>query len=207
MRLRSLLSLALLCAFALPVLAQAPATPPMRIRGEIMKVDGDMVTVHTRNGDMVTVKLSDKVAVAGVKKIEFSEITKDKFVGIASKPQPDGSLKALEVLVFPEAARGSNEGHYAWDLTPDSMMTNANISASVEGKNGRELTLTLKDKDGKVSNVKIMVPEGVPVVTFAPGDKAMIVKGAKVLVVGIKQADGSIMSPRVLVGMGITPPM
>ena len=196
------LSLALLIVLALPVLAQQPAAPPLRIRGEITKVDGNMATVKTHGGDLVQVKLAEKVSVTGVKKAEFSEIVEGKFVGIASRPQADGSLLALEVLVFPEAARGSNEGHYPWDLAPDSMMTNANISASVSAKNGRELTLTPKGQ-----NVKIHVPEDVPVVTFAPGDRALLVPGAKVLVVASKQADGSLLSPRVLVGIGITPPM
>jgi hypothetical protein len=199
---RIFLGLALAAVLALPALAQQPAAPPLRIRGEITKVEGAMVTVHTRSGDWVTVKLADNVAITGVKKAEFSEVAAGKFVGIASRPQPDGSLKALEVLVFPEAARGSNEGHYPWDLAPDSMMTNANISAAVESKNGRELTLTPKG-----SNVKIIVPEGVPVVTFAPADKSKIAVGAHVVVVGNKQADGSIVAPRVLVGLDVVPPM
>jgi hypothetical protein len=193
--------LALAIGFAAPVSAQ---TPPMRIRGEIAKVEGDMVTIHTRTGEMVTVKTTEKTAVTGVKKIEFSEVTKDKFVGIASHPEADGKLRALEVLVFPEAARGANEGHYPWDLEPNSMMTNANISAAVSGANGRELTLTPKGHDP----VTIYVPEGVPVVTFGPAEKSEIKPGAKVMVIGIKQEDGSIMSPRILVGQGgIKPPM
>jgi hypothetical protein len=199
---RPVLSLALLCLLVAPVLAQQPAAPPLRIRGEITKVEGDLVTVKTHSGDMVTVKLAEKVAVTGVKKADFSEVAQGKYVGIASRPQPDGTLVALEVLVFPESARGSNEGHYPWDLAPDSMMTNANVAASVESMNGRELTLTPKG-----GSVKVLVFPNVPVVTFVPGERAMVKSGAHVMVVGIKQSDGSIMSPRVLVGVDIVPPM
>lgn len=199
---RPVLGLALLCLFAAPALAQQTPAPPQRIRGDITKVEGDMVTVKTHSGDLVTVKLAEKVAVTGVKKADFSEVTQGKFVGIASRPGPGGTLVALEVLVFPESARGSNEGHYPWDLAPDSMMTNANIAASVDSTNGRELTLTPKG-----GSVKIDVPQNVPVVTFAPGDRAMLVAGAHVLVIAVKGADGSLTAPRVLVGIGIVPPM
>jgi len=199
---RPVLSLALLCLLALPALAQQPAAPPQRIRGDIAKVEGYMVTVKTRGGDMVTVKLAEKLAVAGVKKADFTDVAQGKFVGVASRPQPDGSLVALEVLIFPETSRGSNEGHYPWDLAPDSMMTNANVAATVESMNGRVLTLTPKGE-----SVKVVVPPNVPVVTFVAGERAMIVVGAHVLVVAVKGADGSLTSGRVLVGVDIVPPM
>lgn len=198
----ALLGLALAALLVLPVLAQQ-AAPPQRIRGEIAKVEGGMVTVKTHSGEMVSIMTTEKTAVAGVKKTDFSEVSTGKFVGIASQPQPDGSLKAIEVLVFPEAMRGRNEGHYPWDLAPKSMMTNANVSATVESKDGRELTLSPKGHDA----VKVTVPENVPVVTFGPADKSQIVPGAKVFVVAAKQADGSLNALFVAVGMGIMPPM
>jgi len=198
----ALLGLTFAALLVLPVLAQQ-ASPPQRIRGEIAKIEGDMVTVKTRTGEMVSVKTTEKTGVAGIKKTDFSEVSTGKFVGIASQPQPDGSLKAIEVLVFPEAMRGRNEGHYPWDLTQGSMMTNANVSAAVESKDGRELTLTPKGHDA----VKVTVPENVPIVTFGPADKSMIVPGAKVFVVAAKQPDGSLNALFVAVGMGIMPPM
>ncbi len=197
----SLLVLAVLTAAS--ALAQAPAAPPLRLRGEITKVEGDMITMQLRNGDMASVKLTDKTGVTGVKKSSMADVTQGKYVGIASMPQADGSFRALEVLIFPEAARGSNEGHYPWDLAPTSMMTNANISAEVTGNNGKELTLTPKGRDA----VKITVPPETPVVTFAPADRSKIAAGAKVLVIAVKGADGSLTSPRILVGLDVTPPM
>ena len=100
--------------------------------------------------------------------------------------------------------RGSNEGHYPWDLKPGSMMTNATIAdvASV-GQGGRRMTL--KYKDGEKS---IVVPEDVPIVTFEPGDKAMLVPGAHILLTATPQPDGSLTAARVAVGKnGLVPPM
>jgi hypothetical protein len=115
----------------------------------------------------------------------------------------DGSLDALEVLVFPEAARGTGEGHYPWDLKPDSMMTNATVATVAKTPDGQ--TLTLKYKDGTQT---IKVKPGTPIVTFVPGDKADAKVGAKVFLGATKAADGSLTAGRVLVGKdGTTPPM
>ncbi len=51
--------------------------------------------------------------------------------------------------------RGVGEGHRAWDLTPDSTMTNATVEAAVTDVAGRVLTLTYKD--GKQ---ELVVPPG-----------------------------------------------
>jgi outer membrane lipoprotein SlyB len=106
-------------------------------------------------------------------------------------------------LRFPEAARGSGEGHYAWDLMPESTMTNATITESVDKVDGR--TLTLKHKDGET---RIAVPSDVPIVTFAPGDRNLLVADAGVMVPAAKQPDGTFTASRILVGKdGVKPPM
>jgi hypothetical protein len=92
----------------------------------------------------------------------LADIKPGSFVGIAAMPQPDGTQRALEVLIFPEAMRGTGEGHYPWDLQPKSTMTNANVEQVVTGVDGQ--TLTVKYKDGEK---KIFVPPDVPIVTFA----------------------------------------
>jgi len=108
-------------------------------------------------------------------------------VGVTSMPQPDGSLRALEVHIFPEAMRGTGEGHYPWDLRPQSMMTNANVEqvgATVDGR-----MLTLKYKDGEK---KIFVPTDVPIVVYEVGDRTDLKPGAKVFIVAVKQPDGTL---------------
>src|SRR5258706_11132694 len=107
-------------------------------------------------------------------------------MGTASMKAPDGNLVAREVLVFPEAMRGTGEGHYPWDLQPESMMTNATVATLADNPKGREMSLTYKGESNKV-----VVPAGVPIVTFEPGDKAMLKPRAKVFVGTQKQAHGT----------------
>src|SRR5215475_13234126 len=69
----------------------AQQSPPVRVRGEIQKVEGDTLTVKSREGATVTVKLKDNAAVTGVDKAMLSDIKQNSFVGITAMPQPDGT--------------------------------------------------------------------------------------------------------------------
>jgi len=185
---------------ALPALAQTPT----RIRGAIIGLDGQVLSVKERSGKEVKIKLNDNFGVALVVPITLAEVKPGSFIGAASMKQADGSHKALEVLVFPEAMRGTGEGSYAWDLLPNSTMTNANVEAVVDGTSGRELALTYKG-GGKQ---KVVVGADTPVVTFQPGDKSMLKPGQLVFVGAQQAADGSLSAGRVNVGKdGYKPPM
>jgi hypothetical protein len=199
----SSLALCLILGFCATALAQTPL-PTQRIRGEVVAVDGLQLKVKSRSGESLTIKLSENYVVTAVAKADMASVKPGVFVGTASMPQPDGTLKALEVLVFPEAMRGTGEGHYAWDLKPGSMMTNATVAdVAIAGQGGRRMTL--KYKDGEKT---IIVPEDVPIVTFEAGDKAMLVPGAHILLTATRQADGSLAASRVAVGKdGLVPPM
>jgi len=176
---------------------------PTRLRGTIAEIDGKTATIATREGTQVKVNLADNWVAVLVVPTPLSEVKANSFVGIASLKGSDGVLNALEVLVFPESARGSNEGHYPWDLQPESMMTNATVATVAAAGDGQ--TLTLKYKDGTQD---IRVKPGIPVVTFAPGDRADAKVGAKVFLGAAKGADGSLTATRILVGKdGLTPPM
>jgi outer membrane lipoprotein SlyB len=193
---------AVVCLFAATtVLAQN--APPTRVRGTIASISGQDLMVKSRDGTTVAIKLAPDFTVTAVVKADMADITVGKFVGIAALPQGSEPEKALEVLVFPEAARGSGEGHYAWDLMPESTMTNATIAEAVDKVDGR--TLTLKHKDGET---RIAVPKDVPIVTFAPGDRSLLMADAGVMVPAVKQPDGSMTASRILVGKdGVKPPM
>jgi hypothetical protein len=184
-------------------LAQAPL-PTQRIRGDLVALEGLNLQVKSRAGEAFAVKLAENYGVTAVVKLDVAAIKVGSFVGAASMPQPDGTQNALEVLVFPEAMRGSNEGHYPWDLQPGSMMTNATVAdAVVVERVGYRMTL--KYKDGE--KIVIVAPD-TPIVTFEPGDKAMLVPGAHIIVTAAKQADGSLTAARVAVGKnGLVPPM
>ena len=189
-----------LTAFADASLAQSP---PTRLRGAITAIDGKSVTIATREGATVNVKLADNWVVALVAPVPAADIKANSFVGIASMKAPDGSLNALEVLVFPEAMRGSNPGHYPWDLQPESMMTNATVATVASASDGQ--TVKLEYKDGTQT---IKVKPGTPIVTFLPGERTDAKVGAKVFVGAAKAADGTFTATRLNVGKdGLTPPM
>ena len=119
-----------------------PAPQRVRVRGTIEKVDGTMLTVKTREGQTVTLKLADNVGVVATMKRTLADIKTNDFVGIAAMPQGPGKpSRALEVLIFPEALRGTGEGHRPWDLMPESTMTNATVAETVTKVDGATLTL------------------------------------------------------------------
>ena len=197
---KRLLAVLLLAALSMPALAQAPA----RIRGTIQSFDNLNLTVKSRTGETITIKMAEKFAVAGVAPASLADVTTGKFIGTATLGQKDGALVALEVLIFPEAMRGANEGHYPWDLRPESLMTNATVadvaSGSTEGR-----VLTLKYKDGEK---KVYVPEGVPIVTFLAAEPSELKPGAHIFCVAQRRADGTLTAARVNVGLnGLVPPM
>jgi hypothetical protein len=188
--------------FAAP-LAFAQDSPPVRVRGTIERIDGSIYVVKARDGSELKLTLADNAQIAGIIKASLSDIKQNSFVGVTAMPQPDGSLSAVEVHIFPESMRGTGEGHYPWDLQPQSTMTNANVDQIGTAVDGR--TLTLKYKDGEK---KISVPASAPIVTYVPGDKSDIKPGAKVFIVAVKQADGTLQGRAWRIGKdGLTPPM
>ena len=200
MDVRRLLLFFIACVLCAQSFAQ-PAT--RRIRGEITAIDGLTLTVRTRLNENVTIALDEKYTVTAVVKSDVSMLKPGTFVGTASIPQQDGTQRSIEVLVFPEAMRGSNEGHYPWDLAPNSMMTNATVTEVV--RVDPNLRMTLKYKDGEKV---VVVPPEAPIVTFAPGDRDMVKPGAHVLITATVRPDGSLAASRLAVGKdGLVPPM
>jgi hypothetical protein len=184
-------------------LARAQESPTVRVRGTIERVEGPIYVIKARDGAELKLTVADNAQIAGVAKASLSDIKQNSFVGVTSMPQHDGTLSAVEVHIFPEAMRGTGEGHYPWDLQPQSTMTNASVDQIGTAMDGR--TLTLKYKDGEK---KITVPANTPIVSYVPGDKSDIKPGAKVFIVAVKQADGTMQGRAWRVGRdGVTPPM
>jgi hypothetical protein len=193
----------LITAVSAVALAQAPANPPVRIRGTLEKIDGQILTIKTNSGQSMTVKLADNYVVMGIAKASVADIGSGKFIGTTTVGERDGALVALEVHIFPENMRGTGEGHYDWDLRPASKMTNANV-ANVT-RMGKDRVLTVQYKGGEK---KVLVPENAVVVAFTPAERSELKPGAKVFVNSQRQPDGSLTAPRVNVGLkGQIPPM
>src|SRR5450830_1618179 len=197
-----LLSLCTLALLSLPLLAQAQNAAPSRIRGTVAAVSGNDVDVLTREGKTLKLHLSDATRYSSVKSLDLASIKQGSFIGTAGKPTANGGIEALEVVVFPEEARGTGEGHYDWDLLPGSSMTNATVSAVVSGNAGRDLDLVYQGK-----NIKIKVPPNVPVVTFVPATVQDVKPGLAVFAVAVRAGDDWNAARLVLEKDGVKPPM
>lgn len=198
--LKSTLSLAAaLALLAGPALAQTPN----RIRGTVTSLDGTTLHVMSTAGKDVTIALSPSYGVTALVPAKLSEVAPGSFIGTAADTQADGTLVAKEIHIFPESMRGSGEGHRDFDLGPKSTMTNGTVGQEVKGTSGD--TLTVAYKGGEKT---IVVPPGAPVVMFAPGDRAMLVPGAHVIVQAQAGEGGAFKAERVTVGKdGLVPPM
>lgn len=185
-------------------ISSAWAQDTMRVRGTVEGMDGPLYLVKTRAGDTVKVALTDKPLFVAMVKASMADIKPGMFVGSTAMPGPDGSLRAVEVHIFPEAMRGTGEGHRPWDLKPEATMTNANVEAAVTGANSQ--TLTVKYKGGE--KTLVITPETV-VVTYAPGDKAEVKPGTGIFIAAAeKKPDGTLLTPRITYGKdGLVPPM
>ena len=178
-------------------------TPPMsRLRGTIEAVDGSSVHVTTRGGELVTMKLASDAGCTLIAPISVEAIKAGSFIGTAAVTQTDGTLKALEIQVFPESMRGIGEGHRPWDLGIGSTMTNGTVG-DLKVSDGRLLTLVYKGGEQKV-----FVPENVPVITYEPTTCEALKKGAHIIAFVAKGEDGALTAMRIGVGKdGLVPPM
>jgi hypothetical protein len=186
------------------VTTAALAQERLRVRGTIENVDGNVLTVKTREGQDVKVKLPDNARVLGIEKASIDDIKQGSYIGVSAMPQTDGSQKALHVHIFLDAMRGVAEGFGPWDVRPNSTMTNATVDNMVTGTDGRNITVKYKDGEKK-----IVVPPDAPIVKYVPGNKDALKAGAKIFIVAaVKQPDGTLEAPNVSVGLnGLTPPM
>jgi hypothetical protein len=184
--------------------ASAQQSPSVRIRGAIEAVDGPLLSIKTRDGSDLKVRVTDNVAVFGVVKTELANIKEGSYIGVTALPEPDGTQKAIAVHIFPENQRGASEGFRPWDLRANSTMTNATVAETVKGTDGQNILVKYKDGEKKV-----LVPPDTPIVTFVVGDKSELKPGAKIIIFGAaKKEDGTLEANRVNVGRdGITPPM
>ena len=205
--------------------AQAAPAASVHVRGAVASVQGQMMTVTSATGP-VRVQLVAKMPIVSVIPSDRAHIKDGTFLGIASRPQANGTQRAMEVVVFPEAGRGTGEGSYPWDLPgsgPHSKMTNGTVSHSkitsgtargsrmtngtAHKSGGSALTLQYKSGTGTGSQ-NITLPANVPVVTFAPGSASQLTPGAHVFVIGRRLPNGIVAADRVLVGKnGLVPPM
>lgn len=210
--------------------ASAPAPASTRVRGVVQSVEANSLALQTYDGQPVIVPLDGNTKFAWVVASNLASLKSGDFVGTATTG-PDNALRAVELVIFPEAMRGTGEGHYGWDVpgvvaaaggggnassgmtngtVQQSGMTNGTVQQSgmtngtVTGGAGKtgETTLTIGYKGG---TAKVLVPAGTPIVRFEPTTRSVLAKGQKLFVVKTPDAPGAKF---VAIGKdGVTPPM
>jgi hypothetical protein len=182
--------------FALIGTALPASAQDVRIRGTIERIEGPVYVVKNRDGAELKLTVTDNPLFVAIAPATMADIKPGMFVGSAGTTQPDGTQKAIEVHIFPESMRGTGEGHYDWDLKPQTKMTNANVEQIVAGNDGQ--TLSVKYKDGEK---KLLVTPETVVVTYVPGNKDDLKPGTKIFVgAAKKQPDGTLQTPRITYG-------
>jgi hypothetical protein len=197
---------------ATAIFAQQP--PTVRVRGTVEAVDGQMLSVKARDGSDLKIKMADNINVVALIPASLADIKPGSFVGSTAMPEENGSWKAVEVHIFPEAMRGTGEGDRPYDYKPKSTMTNGtvgNVGNVTTGTVGSEVTkpgettIMLKYKEGEK---KIDVTSATVIVTYVPGSKDELKPGAKIYIpAATKQEDGLLTTARINVGRGVAPPM
>jgi hypothetical protein len=205
--------LGIVCTTVLSLASASAQQNNVRVRGTIEQVDGPVLSIKSREGDTVKVKMADDVKVTAMVKASMADIKPGSFVGSTAMPEESGRWKAIEVHIFPEAMRGTGEGDRPFDYRPKSTMTNGTVGgggtsgsaagATVDKADGKTIVLNFKEGEKKID----VVPETV-IYTYAPGSKDELKSGAVVFITGAtRQADGSLMTARINVGRGVAPPM
>lgn len=183
---------------------QSPVSSTTRVRGTVENLDGETLHVKSRDGADVTLHMAQTASVAGVAKMSLADVEVGSYIGVTSLPDADGTQKAVEVHVFPEAMRGTGDGTRPWDLKPNSSMTNGAVDdRTVTGNDGH--TLTVKYKGGER---KVLVTPETTVVTYVPAARSDIKAGTPVFAIATKAPDGTLDVSRLSIGRdGVAPPM
>jgi hypothetical protein len=201
---RLTLAVVALAAFAATgAAAQAPpGGTPTRVSGTVETLDGRTLTVKAHDGAAVAVLLTPDAAVYGVEKRALADIKPGDFVASGGVRGSDGKIHAVEVRIFPAALRGVGEGQRPWDVKPDGVMTNATVGSVTKAPEGGVIHVTYKGGESEYT-----VGADVPILAYVAGDMSLLKPGAAVLLIALKQPDGTLIANRVTAEKdGVKPP-
>jgi len=197
-RIQNIVLSVLLALLAASALAQTPA----RVRGTITAIDGNVLTVKSREGKDLRIDIAPDATYSYMKRLSLDDVKPGTPLGTSAVTGPDGKIVALELHLFAAGRPVPNEGHRPWDLQPNSTMTNGTVSAVVVAGNGRELTLAYKD-----GTQRVVVPADIPIVTSQAGDRSLLVVGEYAFIAATVAADGRMTAQRLQVSKdGVRPP-
>jgi len=195
-----------LLSVLLAVAGISSAQTPARVRGIITAIDGNMLSVKSREGRDLKIDIAPDATFSYMKKLSLDDVKPGTPLGTSAVAGPDGKIVALELHLFPAGRPAPSEGHRPWDLEPNSTMTNGMVTAMVETGNGRELTLSYKD-GSKEGMQRVVVPANTPIVTSQAGDRSLLVVGEYAFIAATVAADGKMTAQRLQVGKdGVRPP-
>lgn len=201
---RMAIAAGLIALFTIPALAQTPPQgAPARVRGTVEKLDDHDLTVKSREGQSLTIKLADNVGVAYLVKKGLADIKTGDYVASTGIKGTDGKVHAIEVRIFPETLRGAGEGQYPWDLKPDTIMTNATVGTITQSPQGNIVKVSYKGTESEYT-----IDSTTPIFGTANGDTSLLKPGVAVFVIAQKQPDGSMTAARLYAEKdGVKPPM
>jgi len=202
---KTAIAVAIISLFVVPALAQTPPAPaPVRVRGTVEKLDGQNLTVKSRDGQSLAIALAPNIIVSYLTKKSAGDIKTGDFVASTGIKGTDGKLHAIEVRIFPENLRGVGEGQYPWDLKPDSIMTNATVGTITKSPQGNVVKVSYKGSESEFT-----IDPDTPVYgTATDGDTSLLKPGVAVFVIAQKQDDGKMTSSRLYTEKdGIKPSM
>ena len=202
---KTAIAVAIISLFVVPALAQTPPAPALvRVRGTVEKLDGQNLTVKSRDGQSLAIALAPNIIVSYLTKKSAGDIKTGDFVASTGIKGTDGKLHAIEVRIFPENLRGVGEGQYPWDLKPDSIMTNATVGTITKSPQGNVVKVSYKGSESEFT-----IDPDTPVYgTATDGDTSLLKPGVAVFVIAQKQDDGKMTSSRLYTEKdGIKPSM
>ena len=174
------------------LLSDSAFAQPVRVRGTVDKLDGNMLTVTAREGDKRTIQLAPDLVVTAVLKRSLADVKPGDVVGMTSVQGADGKPHAVEMHIFPKERPPTNVGQFPWDLVPNSLMTNAPVTRVESVTGGSLVKVTYQG-----GSADIIVGPDVPIVTYGPGDIGLLKPGAAVSIQAVKKPDGSLSANRI----------
>jgi hypothetical protein len=191
-----------LLSVSLVIAGAAAAQTPVRVRGIITAIDGNTLSVKSREGKDLRIEIAPDATFSYMKKLSLDDVKPGTPLGTSAVTGPEGKIVALELHLFAAGRPVPGEGHRPWDLEPGSTMTNGMVTAMVEAGNGRELTLSYKD-----GAQRVVVPANIPIVTAQAGDRSLLVVGEYAFFAIAPSAEGRLVATRVQVTKdGVRPP-
>ena len=185
-------------AVVLSAFSAAGAAPVTTLTGTIATEAPGTIVLTTSDGAK-TVKTTGATHFVGSSPARLSDIKAHDFLGVDARKNPNGSLSAVSINIFPALWEGRiREGQ--WLMTSGDTMTNAVVTQYVEAVSGHVLTMTHQG-----ATYQIAVPPSASIHRLALVARADVRPGMHATVRGAEDSDGSFTATVVIVERPTTP--